>query len=87
VSKWTVILGKGVENRISKIPKQQRDRIFEALLALAQNPYESNLDVKPLQGRPEWRLRVGAWRVLFRVDGVRITITVVKVGSRGDVYK
>jgi mRNA interferase RelE/StbE len=42
-------------------------------------------DVKRLQGRPEYRLRIGDWRVIFEMDATTITITLI--ASRGDVYK
>jgi len=42
---------------------------------------------KPLKGRNEWRLRVGGWRVLLRIDNDKLLIVAVSVGTRGDVYK
>lgn len=42
-------------------------------------------DVKKLTGQPYYRLRVGDYRVLFTRDGN--IIEVVKIDSRGQVYK
>ncbi len=58
-----------------------------AIDLLSKGPYDCGLDVKPLHGRADWRLRLGRWRVLFRVDEGRITITVISVAPRGDAYK
>jgi mRNA interferase RelE/StbE len=45
------------------------------------------LDIKPLKGRPELRLRVGKYRVLFIEDRDTQTYVITIIGSRGDVYK
>lgn len=84
---WTIIIDDDVEKRLAKIQRPQRLRIFKAIMGLKKGPYECDGDVKQLKGRPEWRLRLGGWRVLFLVDNDIITITVVALGSRGDVYK
>jgi len=45
-------------------------------------------DVKELQGRvDEWRLRVGDWRVLFRLDHGRLLVIVLRVLPRGSAYR
>ena len=85
--RWTVIVLHSVEKRISTLQKAERERIQAAINALTNGPNAEGLDVKPLKARPEWRLRVGSWRILFRVDHERIIITVVRLASRGDVYK
>jgi mRNA interferase RelE/StbE len=41
--------------------------------------------VKKLQGREGYRLRVGTWRVLYRIDGD--TTTILDLGARGGIYR
>lgn len=60
-------------------------RIINALDALLTEP--ATLDIKPLKGRSELRLRVGKYRVLFIEDRPNQTYVVTTIGSRGDVYK
>jgi mRNA interferase RelE/StbE len=43
-------------------------------------------DVKRLKGRDGIRLRVGDWRVILYEDQETITITVVAVGHRREIY-
>ena len=51
---------------------------------LAGGPSASRPNVKKLQGRPEYRLRVQDWRIIFRIeDGI---VWVDAVGPRGSVY-
>ena len=54
---------------------------------LGTNPDNPILDVKKLQGEPYYRLRVGAWRVIFdRTDELKI-ISIEKIKPRGGAYK
>lgn len=64
---------------LDKQEQRVRQRIEAAIQAL---PFG---DVKKLQGQPYYRLRVGDFRVLFDRDGS--VILVVKIDSRGQVYK
>lgn len=60
-------------------------RIINALDTLITAP--TTLDVKPLKGRSEMRLRVGKYRILFVEDAENKAYIVTTIGSRGDVYK
>jgi len=60
-------------------------RIIEALDMLLTRP--ETLDIKPLKGRSELRLRLGKYRMLFIEDREAQTYVVTTIGSRGDVYK
>jgi mRNA interferase RelE/StbE len=47
----------------------------------------TGLGVAPLRGRPGFRLRMGGWRAIYRVDDDRLIVLVLDIGARGDVYK
>ncbi len=36
---------------------------------------------------PGYRLRVGDYRIIYTVDNGALIITIIKIGSRGDVYE
>ncbi len=38
-------------------------------------------------GRPESRLRVQDWRVIYRLLDDRLLLVIIKIGSRGEVYE
>lgn len=69
---------------LNRLDKRARERIVSAVEQLAATGHG---DVKKLRGDPGYRLRVGAWRVVFDRDHGRLTILVLRVGARGDVYK
>ena len=61
-------------------------RIATRIDALAANPFPP--DVKKLQGAPDYyRIRVGDYRVIYRIEGRRVAIVIVKIGHRRDVYR
>ncbi len=82
---WTVITGKPVERRLNRIPNPDKARIKQALKDLETNPKQ--LDIKPLTGCDEHRLRVGDWRLIMKIDEEKKLIFIRALGSRGDVYK
>jgi len=79
------ILLKPAERYLRRMKSDEQIRILNALDTLISNP--SILDIKPLKGRPELRLRVGKYRILFREDTEKQVYVITAIGSRGDIYK
>ncbi|MBW6486193.1 MAG: type II toxin-antitoxin system RelE/ParE family toxin [Syntrophobacterales bacterium] len=71
----------------AKKPKGIAGRIDAELESIAANLAAYQGDWKPLQGSPFWRLRVGDWRAICEIINKELIIYVLKIGSRGDVYK
>ena len=66
-----------------KIPKRELERIFEKIEALENDLFG---DVKRLTNfEPEYRLRVGNYRVLFEIEDNQVVI--YRIRHRKDVYK
>ncbi len=38
-------------------------------------------------GREGWRIRVGNYRVIYEIDDQAMTVTVLHVGHRRDIYR
>ncbi len=70
----------------SKLPKEERARIVEAVGHLADWPKcRETLDIKPLKGHThEYRLRVGRYRVLFDVETSLRVVAVEQVRKRDE---
>jgi mRNA interferase RelE/StbE len=78
---------KAALKALTRLPTDARHRILEALRKLAENADTVALDIKALQGRDGFRLRVGKWRVIYHKNDNAMIILVVDAGSRGDIYK
>lgn len=84
---YSITFSKTALKAMRKAPAAVSMRIREALDRLAENPDRLDLDVKRLQGRAGYRLRVGSYRVIYdREDPIRV-LAVIDLGPRGDVYK
>ena len=71
----------------AKMPKDIAKMIDAELESIAVSPAKYEGDWKRLQGSPFWRLRVGSWRVICEIVKNKLIISVLKIGSRGDIYK
>lgn len=68
---------------LAKQPKPQQERLLKAIYKL---PDEG--DIKAMAGyNGLYRLRVGTYRVLFTIENAILTVRVLEIGNRGDVYK
>jgi mRNA-degrading endonuclease RelE of RelBE toxin-antitoxin system len=81
---WTVHISNTAEQDLKKLPPQEQSRIKKAIDTLENGTYQKN--TKQLEGRPDWSLRVGRRRVIFRVDKENGVIVVTAIGTRGDIY-
>ena len=79
------ILLRQAERYLYKMQTNDKIRILNALDSLISNT--SSLDIKSLKSRPEFRLRVGKYRILFREDRENQVYVITNIGSRGDIYK
>ena len=72
-----------------QLPVRAQERIAEAIGFLGANPLNPILDVKPLINYPKghFRLRTGAYRVIYiRDDTIRI-IQIIRIGHRKEIYQ
>ena len=71
---------------IAKQDKSVQKRIALGLLGLLEIPPEG--DIKSMKGYTDmYRLRVGAFRILFDINHDEKLIYIQAVGNRGDIYK
>lgn len=82
---WRYVVLKPAQKYLERMQPDDQLRVVEALDTLLTEP--DTLDIKPLKGRSELRLRVGKYRVLFIEDRDTQTYVITIIGSRGDVYK
>ena len=84
---YAIKYAKQVEKFLDK-HKDLQPKVLTALEQIAQNPFDSALDIKKLQGEEhKYRLRIGKYRLLYEIIDEQILIYAYKAQSRGDVYK
>ena len=63
----------------------KRELIRKKIEELAADPFPQSANVKKLQARPEYRLRVQDWRIIFRIEDNVLWID--DIGPRGSIYE
>jgi mRNA interferase RelE/StbE len=71
---------------MSKLPRHLAKRIREKLDQIALDPYARHNNVTKLQNRSGYRLRVGDWRVVYKIYNDELIVLVLKIAPRGSVY-
>jgi len=82
---YKVFIEKLAQKELLNIPKNDQNRIIEAIQALSKNPRPHN--VKKLSGREAWRIRVGKYRIIYEIDDGKLTILIILVGHRKEIYR
>lgn len=83
---YTVLISPAASRALGKLPAGIRAHIDRAILALADNPRPPGSS--KLKGTTNgWRVRVGDYRILYTIEDDRLTVLVVDVGNRKDVYR
>lgn len=81
VSAYEIELTSRARKQYQALDRPVRSRIRDALAALANDP--ASAQVKALAGHDDLlRIRVGAWRVIYRVDHAYVLIVVIEIGHR-----
>ena len=75
-------------DELKKIDRARQKIIKAKLLILARNPAVLKNNIRRLSGPEEalYRLRVGAYRVVFKKDENNLIILVVRIGHRKEIY-
>ena len=75
------------KNYLARLPLKTKTAIVNKLHELAENLDNLALKVEILKGRQGFRLRVGQYRVIYTRQDDQLILEVVKIRSRGDIYK
>ena len=84
--KYKVSIKKSALKAIQKLPKKMANNVSSSIRALADEPRPDNC--RKLKGVDNtYRIRVSDYRVLYTVDDRIVTVEVIKVGNRQNVYE
>jgi len=86
VSLYKIEFLKTAEKEFYRLPKQIQERMAKKLEGLKTDPYPSG--VKALKnGQGRLRLRVGDYRIIYRVENDILVILIITVGHRKNIYR
>ena len=84
---YKIVFTKQVYKSLRRIPRDVVDRMRKRLDQMAEDPYAQYANVTRLQNRAGYQLRIGDWRVIYDIREDELVILVLKIGSRGDIYR
>jgi mRNA interferase RelE/StbE len=68
------------------LDRQIQRRISAKIEALRDDPFPPG--VQKFQGEADhWRIRVGDYRVIYRIEKQRVVVVIVRIGHRREVYR
>ena len=85
MASYRIVFKKSVAKDLRPIPKKDVQRILKRIDGLADDPRPAGAE--KLSGDEKYRIRQGNYRILYAIEDDIITVTIVKVGHRRDVYR
>ena len=86
---WRVEISRTAEKQIRKLNRTAQESVVRFLRERVQAVDNPRQFGKPLHGDKGglWRYRVGDYRLICDIQDERITVLVLRVGHRKDVYR
>jgi mRNA interferase RelE/StbE len=82
---YKIFFKKSVQKDLSSTPRNDLKKILSRIENLGQDPRSAGCE--KLTGKERYRLRQGRYRILYSIQEDELTIWIVKVGHRKDVYR
>ncbi len=82
---YRVFFKRSVEKDFVSIPKKDVKKILNRIKMLEEDPRP--LGCEKLTGEERYRLRRGRYRIVHSIQDDELTVWVVKVGHRKDIYR
>jgi len=83
MASYELAFKKSVAKDLRGFPKQDVKRIMQRIRLLMGEPRP--IGCEKLSGEERYRIRQGAYRIIYEVEDKRLIVLVVKVGHRRDV--
>ena len=86
MEKYKLVIKRSAIQEIEAIPQKKiRQKVIRRIGQLASDPRPAGS--KKLSGNDKYRIRHGNYRIIYGIENGELTVIVVKVGQRKDVYR
>jgi len=85
MAKYDLVFKKSVAKDLRVPPMQDVKRIMQRIRSLAEDPRPAGCE--QLSSRERYRMRQGVYRIIYEIDDDILTVLVVKIGHRREVYR
>lgn len=85
MASYSLRIKASAAKELEATPKKDRERLAARVRGLATTPRPSGSE--KLSGEEKYRIRQGDYRILYLIEDSSLTVTVVKIGHRREVYR
>ncbi len=85
MANYKIVFNQSVAKDLRPIPNKDVKRILNRIDQLAHDPRPPGS--RKLSGEEKYRIRQGNYRILYTIQDEIITVTIVKISHRRDVYR
>ena len=72
--------------QVKKLPRPARDRLLASIESLSNDPRPPG-STKLVGEETAWRLRIGDYRVVYDIVDDMLTVLIVRLGHRREIYR
>lgn len=85
MSMYRVVVVRSAQKNMEKFPKKDQKRIAQAIDSLSSDPFRGKQLHAEQKGK--WSIRVWPYRIVYTIEKEIVTVTVLRIGHRKDVYR
>ena len=85
MAEFKLFFKKSVWKDFRQIPKKDLNKILKKIEELGHEPRPAGCE--KLTGAEKFRIRQGKYRIVYSVQDDELTVWVVKIGHRKDIYR
>ena len=86
MAEYAVVFARSARKELQNLDPQVARRIIKQIEALVTDPRPSG--VVKLEGATDlWRIRIGQWRVVYRISDRDRLVDIIAVRHRSDAYR
>ena len=85
MAEYRIYFKASVEKDFKKIPKKDTKKILQRIDSLTIEPRPSNCE--KLSDQERYRIRHGRYRIIYSIQDNELTVCIVKIGHRKDIYR
>ena len=83
---YQIVFTRSAEKDLAEIPKSHYQNIIERIYELEKNPRPHG-QIKLKGFSNTFRIRVGAYRILYEIQDEKITIIIIAITHRKEAYE
>jgi len=85
MAEYRIFFRESVVKDLAAIPKSDLKKILQRIKSLGDNPRPSGSE--KMTGQERYRVCQGHYRIVYSIQDKELTVWIVKVGHRKDIYR